>query len=132
VRLPGRLSLHPPVPGRPGHWVVDAAINGPGVEHAVRWCTDRLGAPGLVLACFPDTKDAAGCYARLTGLDVVPVIAGADYLTYAATPGLPAPTAADRALRSADSSRGPVLCVGTMSFIGSALHHLRAPTTTWW
>jgi folylpolyglutamate synthase/dihydropteroate synthase len=132
VRLPGRLSLHPPTPGRAGPWVVDAAINGPGVRRAVQWCTDGLGPPGLVLACFPDTKDAADCYAQFAGLDVVPVIAGADYLTYEAMPGLPAPQAADPALRSADPSRGPVLCVGTMSFIGAALHHLRAPTTAWW
>lgn len=131
VRLPGRLSVHPPDGGRRATWVVDAAISPPGVGAAVEWCSANVGDPTLVLASFPDGKDASGCFRALAGRRVVAVTAGETHLRFTSS----APTAwrpAREALEAAGREDGVVLCVGTISFIGEVLEHLDAPTDRLW
>ena len=82
VVLPGRLSVHGPTPTRRGTWVVDAAISPAGIEGALAWVREHLGEPVLVIASFPDVKDAAACFAALGSARFIAATAGETYLDF--------------------------------------------------
>lgn len=133
VTLPGRLSVHPPALGtRHGPWVVDAAINSDGVEAALAWCAEHVARPVLVLASFPDVKDARACFLALGNLPVQAVTAGESYLRFdaASTPGTL--VTARQAFEHADREEGVILCLGTISFVAEVLDHVDAATEEWW
>jgi folylpolyglutamate synthase/dihydropteroate synthase len=133
VQLPGRLSAHPGTAARPGLWVLDAAIDPVGVRAAVRHSSAALGPPQLVLACFPDSKDSAACFTTLSaespGVTVLPVATGSHLQFTRSGQNV---QAAEVALAAAQGHPGPVLCLGTMSFIGQATEFLDVQTTRWW
>ncbi len=133
VQLPGRLSAHPGTTARPGLWILDAAIDPVGVRAAVRHSRAAVGQPRLVLACFPDSKDSAACFTTLStelpGVTVLPVAAGSHLQFTRSGQNV---QAADVALAAAQGHPGPVLCLGTMSFIGQATEFLDVQTTQWW
>jgi dihydrofolate synthase/folylpolyglutamate synthase len=131
VALPGRLSVHAPTSSRPAVWVVDAAISPEGVEEALAWVRVEFGEPALVVASFPDVKDAAGCFAALGSTRFVAATAGETYLDFT-TQGTWAWRSADEVLPAADQTPGVVLCLGTISFVGEVLEHLDAPTDRFW
>lgn len=109
VRLPGRQSLHH-LDGRT--WLLDSAISPVGIDAALTWCHETVGAPTTVLLSIPDTKDRDACLKALAGQPVVEVRSRSSHLTY--PPGLPTlpelPPLGDR-----------VMALGTISFIGEAL-----------
>ena len=131
VALPGRLSVHAPTSSRPGVWVVDAAISPEGVEQALAWVRGQLGEPALVIASFPDVKDAAACFAALGSTPFVAATAGESYLDFT-TRGTFAWRSVHEVLPAVDQTPGVVLCLGTISFVGEVLDHLDAPTDRFW
>ncbi|MGL5829915.1 MAG: hypothetical protein ACRC0L_10150 [Angustibacter sp.] len=131
VTLPGRLSVHPPGRGRAGPWILDAAISPPGIRAAAEYLSAEDLAPDVVLACFPDSKDARACFSaarRLFG-DITPVTCG-QHLSFRQSGGNPLPAA--RAVADALRHPGPVLALGTMSFIAEVTELLDIPTDSWW
>jgi folylpolyglutamate synthase/dihydropteroate synthase len=131
VALPGRLSVHAHTSSRPGVWVVDAAISPQGVEEALAWVRGRLGEPALVIASFPDVKDAAACFAALGSTRLIAATAGETYLDFT-TRGAWDWQSVHEVLPVADQTPGVVLCLGTISFIGEVLEHLDASTDRFW
>lgn len=127
--LPGRCSFH--VDDHAKRWMVDAAISPAGVRAALGCLSTFPEAPSVV-ACFPDVKDPRACFAELEGLDVIAVTAGEGHLSFdlPAFPGRLLP--AREGLEEASRRPGPVLCIGTMSFVGEALDYLDVPTDSWW
>ncbi len=131
VILPGRLSSHPPNSVRAGTWILDAAINPAGISAVAQVLTEENMPPKLVLACFPDAKDAAACFARAQREfgDIIPVTSGAhlrfEHSGQSARPAI-------EAIRSALPQPGPVLALGTMSFIADATELLDIATDSWW
>ena len=128
--LPGRRSLHRSHQGQ--LVAVDAAINPSGVVGALAWCDSVVGSLDLVLACFPTTKRAAECFSLLRGRRVLPVVLPTEHLDFDATDAPWPMILPSEAFREAALSKGPVLCVGTMSFIGEVLDWLDVPTDDWW
>ncbi len=131
VALPGRLSVHAPTASRPGTWVVDAAISPEGVVEALAWVRGRFEEPALVIASFPDVKDAAACFAALGSTPFIAATAGETYLDFT-TRGTWDWQGVHDVLPVADRTPGVVLCLGTISFVGEVLEHLEAPTDSFW
>jgi folylpolyglutamate synthase/dihydropteroate synthase len=131
VALPGRLSVHPATSTRRGVWVVDAAISPEGVEEALAWVRGELQEPELVIASFPDVKDAAACFAALGSTPFIAATAGETYLDFT-TRGDWDWQGVHEVLPVADRVPGVVLCLGTISFVGEVLEHLDAPTDRFW
>jgi folylpolyglutamate synthase/dihydropteroate synthase len=131
VALPGRLSVHAPTSTRQGVWVVDAAISPDGIEEALAWVRRRLQEPALVIASFPDVKDAVACFAALGSTPFIAATAGESYLDFT-TRGRWDWRPVDKVLPLADQTPGVVLCLGTISFVGEVLEHLDASTDRFW
>ncbi|GAB3157379.1 hypothetical protein GCM10027059_00150 [Myceligenerans halotolerans] len=125
VRVPGRMSRYPTANGPV---MVDGAISPEGVRATVdawrAWRAelgDDAAGLGTVVASFPDTKDAAACFAELRGFDRIVPSRADDYLTFTKAEALhgevlPAGEALARGLAD-----GACLVVGTQSFLGIAL-----------
>lgn len=131
LSLPGRLSVHPPGRDRRGTWVIDAAVSPDAVSVASRWASEEVGDPALVIASWPTGKDRDACRARLDGMEVLEVCSGAGHLAFAPGPdGRPLPALGD-ILGRVLASDGPVLLLGTISFVAEALDLVDADTGLW-
>ncbi|HEX7155232.1 MAG TPA: hypothetical protein VF618_27430 [Thermoanaerobaculia bacterium] len=124
IRLPGRLTIAVDDEGR--NWLADAAIDQRGIEEAVRYAERRFGNVGLVLVSLPDGKDierTADWLDQQLGpgrwLPVIPP--AASHLSYSTR-------AWERPLIDWDDVddylRGPVVAVGSWSFMSAVLARL--------
>lgn len=132
VRVPGRLSRHMTAGGPV---MADGAISPEGIRATVdayrAWRgelgldTDRLGT---VVASFPDTKDAAACFAQLAGFDQVIPSRADDYLAFTKAEALHGEVLPAREALARGLSGGPCLAIGTQSFLAIALDVLDVRT----
>ena len=123
VRLPGRLSVHR---HEDATWVVDAAVDRAGAGAALRWTDRTVGNPGTVLVSLPDGKDVSGVFEVLRSLSPVALRTAAPHLTYGESPaGSPSLTEL-----ATGSLAGPVLALGSTSFISDLLELLDVDTST--
>ena len=123
VRLPGRLSVHR---RSDTPWVADAAVDRAGAFAALRWTEHAVGEPRTVLVSLPDGKDVDGVLEVLHNQAPMVLRTSAPHLAYDQSPsGLTSLAQLD-----ADSLTGPVLALGSVSFIGEVLELLDVDTLT--
>ena len=132
VRIPGRLSRHV-TPDGPV--MADGAISPAGIAATIagyRAWRGELGLDtsrlGTVVASFPDTKDAAACFAELRHFERVIPSRADDYLTFAKAEDLHGEVFPARDALARGLADGPCLVIGTQSFLGLALDVLDVRT----
>jgi dihydrofolate synthase/folylpolyglutamate synthase len=101
--------------------MVDGAISPEGVAATVADYLRWHGSLDTVVASFPDTKDAAACFAELSGFDRVVASRADDYLAFTKAEALHGEVLPAREALARGLADGPCLVIGTQSFLGIAL-----------
>lgn len=130
LQLPGRSSflLHKGAP-----WFLDAAISREGFQAAlaaVSAHSDFRGARYLV--CLPDIKDITRIIDVVDEDRTTLVRTHEDHLTFENYPEDWAQASFEDAVRDAETSGDPVVCLGTMSFAAEMAERMGLDVDRWW